>query len=239
MEPIPETVEAIEEYGPFGPDGVDLLAELRDRGRRVQGLVPDCMGFSLASREHGVTFTLLADAQDVAVVDALQHLSSGPCVAVEEQRLEPTGLDLGELLDEESWRRFGLASAATGVQSTLTLPVVTDHLVVVGSVDLYASSGQAFTGHHRELATLFGAWAPGAVTNADLSFTTLLEARRAPQLLKDEVTVHVAVGILVVREGLEVQVAERSLRDASARAGVSVLDLAKAVLEASRYRDGQ
>jgi GAF domain-containing protein len=223
MEPIPETVEAIEEYGPFGSDDVDLVAELRQRGRLVQELVPDCRGFSLASREHGVTFTLLADDLDVAV---------------EEQHLEPTGFDLGELLDEESWQLFGQASAAKGVQSTLTLPVVTGDRVV-GSVTLYGSSGQAFTGHHRELAALFGAWAPGAVTNADLSFTTLLEARRAPQLLKDEVTVHVAVGILVAREGLEVQVAERSLRDASARAGVSVLDLAKAVLEASRYRDGQ
>jgi GAF domain-containing protein len=223
MEPIPETVEAIEEYGPFGPDDVDLLAELRERGRRVQELVPDCMGFSLALQEHGVTFTLMANDLDAAV---------------ERQHLEPTGLDLGDLLDEESWRLFARASAAKGVQSTLTLPIVTDRRVV-GSVNLYGASAQAFAGHHAPLASFFGAWAPGAVTNADLSFSTLREARRAPQQLKDEVTVHVAVGILVAREGMDVQVAERSLRDASVRAGVSVLDLARAVLEASRYRDGQ
>jgi GAF domain-containing protein len=230
MEPIPETVEAIDEYGPFGSEDVDLVAELRERGRQVQDMVPDCIGFSLASREYGVTFTLVADDEYVAVLDAVHHLS--------EQQPEPTGFDLEDILDENSWRRFGCPSAAKGVRSTLTLPIVAPDHRVVGSVNLYGGSAQAFTGHHLELAVVFGAWAPGAVTNADLSFSTLGEARRAPQLLKDEVTVQVAVGILVAREGLDVQVAERSLRDASARAGVSLNDLAKAVLEASRYDQG-
>jgi GAF domain-containing protein len=239
MEPIPETIEAIEEYGPFGSDDVDLIAQLRARGRRVQELVPDCLGFSLGSSEHGVTFTVMANEREVAVLDAVQYLTGGPCVAaVEEQRPEPIGFDLGDLLDEDAWQLFGRASAAKGVRSTLTLPIVDDHRVA-GSVNLYAASCRAFTGHHQQLASVFGAWAPGAVTNADLSFSTLREARRAPQLLRDEVTVHVAVGILVAREGMEVHVAERSLRDASVRAGVSLQDLARAVLEASRYRDGQ
>jgi GAF domain-containing protein len=235
MEPIPETVEAIDEYGPFGSDEVDLLADLRERGRRVQDVVPDCIGFSLASETAGVTFTLVANDLDVAVLDAVQYISGGPCVAaVDEQHLEPTGFDLDDLLNEDSWQLFGRASAAKGVRSTLTLPILANHRVV-GSVNLYGGSGQAFTGHHVEIAALFDAWAPGAVTNADLSFSTLVEARRAPQLLKDEVTVQVAVGILVAREGLDAQAAERTLRDASARAGVSVHDLAKAVLEANQY----
>jgi ANTAR domain-containing protein len=237
MEPIPETVEAIDEYGPFGADGVDLVALLRERARRVEEVVPDCLGFSLALQEHGVTFALVADGADVAVLDAVQHLTGGAGAAAVGEP-DPTGLDLGDVLDEDSWRRSGRASAARGVQSTLMLPIVEDQRVV-GSVSLYGASGRAFTGHHRELASVFGAWAPGAVTNADLSLATLREARLAPQLLKDEVTVHVAVGILVARDGLDVQVAERSLRDASARAGVSVLELAKAVLEASRYQDDQ
>jgi ANTAR domain-containing protein len=234
VEPIPETVEAIEEYGPFGPEDLDLIADLRECGRQVQELVPDCIGFSVASEDHGVTFTLMADNADVAVLDAVQYLSDGPCVAaVEEQRHAPAAFELVELLDEESWQLFARASAAKGVRSTLTLPVLKGRCVV-GSVNLYGGSGSAFCDHHEELAALFDAWAPGAVTNADLSFTTLSEARRAPQVLKDEVTVQVAVGILVAREGLEVQVAERNLRDASVRAGVRLQDLARAVLEADR-----
>jgi len=182
--------------------------------------VPDCIGFSLASGEHGVTFTVVADERDVAAPE-------------EEQHLGPTGSVPADPLAEESWQLLAWASAATGVRSTLTLPILTEDRVV-GSVNLYAGSGAAFSGHHAELAALFEAWAPGAITNADLSFSTLLEARRAPQLLKDEVTVQVAVGILVARDGLDVHVAELSLRDASARAGVSVEELARAVLEADR-----
>jgi GAF domain-containing protein len=164
----------------------------------------------------------------------VQYLSHGPCVAtVEEQQLEPTECHLDDLLDEDSWQLFGRASAAKGVRSTLTLPIVIDHRVV-GSVNLYGGSGEAFTGHHGDLAALFDAWAPGAVTNADLSFATLQEARRAPELLKHQLMVHVAVGIVAAREGLDVQAAERSLREASARAGVSLHDLAMAVLEANR-----
>jgi GAF domain-containing protein len=234
VEPIPETVEAIDEYGPFGSDDGDLIADLRERSRRVQDLVPDCIGLSVASQEHGVTFTLVADRADVAVLDAVQYLADGPCVtAVEQQHEAPAGFELGDLLDEEAWRLFARASAAKGVRSTLTLPILAERRVV-GSVNLYGGSGGAFAGHHEELADLFDAWAPGAVTNADLSFTTLSEARRAPQLLKDEVTVQVAVGILVAREGMAAEVAERNLRDASVRAGVSLQELAKAVLEADR-----
>jgi GAF domain-containing protein len=237
MEPLPETVEAIEEYGPFGTEDGDLVAELRERGRRVQEIVPDCLGFSIASEEHGVTFTVMADDRDVAVLDAVQYLSGGPCVAaVEEQHLDPTGFHIEDLLDEDSWQLFGRASAAKGVRSTLTLPIVMSDRVV-GSVNLYGGSGAAFAGHHQALAALFDAWAPGAVTNADLSFATLAEARRAPQLLREETTFYAAVGILVARDGMDNHLAVRSLRDAAVRAGVSLYDLSKAVLEAQGQRD--
>jgi GAF domain-containing protein len=232
MEPIPETVEAIEEYGPFGLGDADLLGRLREASVRVRDVVPDCLGFSLASREHGLTFTLVADDTDMAVLDAVQYLAGGPCVAaVEEQRHHPVGFDHDDLLDEESWRLFGHATAAKGVRSTLTLPLLEDQ-EVVGSVNLYGASAQAFTGHHEALAVIFDAWAPGAVTNADLSFATLREARQAPRLLREETTVQVAVGIIVAREGIDARAAEGRLRHAAERAGIPVHDLAQAVLDA-------
>src|ERR1700712_4790789 len=102
MEPIPETIEAIEEYGPF--EDVDFLADLRERARRVEQVAPDCVGLSLATRDHGVTFTLVASDLDVAVLDAVQYLSGGPCVsAVDKQQVTPSGFELAELLDEASW----------------------------------------------------------------------------------------------------------------------------------------
>ena len=46
MEPIPETVRAIVELGPFASGG-DLLEKLGEMARRVATLVPDCVGLSL------------------------------------------------------------------------------------------------------------------------------------------------------------------------------------------------
>ena len=237
MEPIPETVVAIEGLGALGTEDVDLLADLRERSLRVREIVPDCVGMSLASREHGLTFTLVASDLDAAVLDAVQYLFGGPCVdLVEEQKPHATGFEHEDLMDEGAWQLFGRATASKGVRSTLTLPVMEDGRVV-GSVNLYGGSAEAFTGHHEALATIFHAWAAGAVTNADLSFATLREARRAPQLLREESTFQVAVGILVARDGLDTGVAQRRLRNAAERAGIDLYHVAQAVIEAHQRRD--
>lgn len=78
MEPIPETVAAIEEFGKFYD--ADLLAELQQRAEAVRELVPDLVGLSLASLDDGVGFTLVATDADVAVLDAIQYVGGGPCV---------------------------------------------------------------------------------------------------------------------------------------------------------------
>ena len=85
-----------------------------------------------------------------------------------------------DLLDEDTWHLLAMASAARCIVSTLTLPIVKDGRIA-GAVNLYGASRQAFTGHHEALAEIFGAWAPGAVTNADLSFSTRRDAEEAPR----------------------------------------------------------
>ena len=62
-----------------------------------------------------------------------------------------------------------------GHGSTLSLPILDDDQVVAG-VNLYASTDDAFDGKHVEVARVCRAWAPGAVTNADLAFRTREEA---------------------------------------------------------------
>lgn len=228
MEPIEETVEAAEEFGPFGSGDVDLLDHLRELGDRTRGIVPDCIGLSLAVQDYGLTFTLVASAEEIAVLDALQYLSGGPCVAAAagESVLEYTH---DELMDEDDWQLFARAGAAMGVQSTLSLPIVVDGRVG-GSVNLYGASRSAFTGHHEELAEVFGAWAPGAVTNADLGFATREEARRAPQQAKDEITLSIAVGVWAEREGLDSDAARVRLDEAARRAQVDTLQLAQTLV---------
>jgi GAF domain-containing protein len=227
VEPIPESVEAMLERDAVMEDD-DLLARLQEISVKVQELVPDCIGLSVAVIEDDLSLTLVASQREIAVLDALQYLGDGPC---REAAREGVTLELNEsdLLDEERWRIFALAGATGAVASTLTLPVMRGE-EVVGSVNLYAASGHAFTGLHDQIAELVGGWAPGAIENADLSFSTRLRAEQEPARLRAQGRVDTAVGLLAGYADLSVESALQRIEESAARAGVSVPRLSQAVI---------
>ncbi|HEX2895023.1 MAG TPA: ANTAR domain-containing protein [Marmoricola sp.] len=230
MEPIDETVAAVNELGPDG-----LLDELRRRANRAKEVVPDLVGVSIARLDQGLTFTLVASNEEIAILDGIQYVAGGPCVegALTE---EVRQFESQDVLDEARWQMFAGATAARAVRSTLTLPVLRRG-AVVGTVNLYGASARAFDDQYDELAQIFGAWAVGAITNADLSFTTRDEAREAPRRIRDHVVVETAIGILAVRLGGDIDAAEDRLREAAARAGVSTFELAREIIRAQERHD--
>lgn len=233
MEPIPETLAAIRELDPQ-PTG-NLVAHLTRLANRAKAIVPDLVGVSLARLDEGLTFTMVATASEIAVLDAIQYVAGGPCVegAMVGETREFVGDDP---LDEARWQLFAQATAAQAVRSTLTLPILAEGQVL-GTVNLYGASRQAFGGHHEELAEIFGAWAAGAVTNADLSFTTRSEAQAAPRRVRERVVVEMAIGILAAQLRLDVDAAEDRLRDAARRSGVSAAEVAEEVVRLHERRE--
>ena len=225
MEPITETREAVEEYGPFASEDLDLVEELKRSSARVRDVAPGCIGITLTSTEDGVSFTLVSSDEQVAVLDAIQYTVGGPCVesVKAEQVLAYTQEDF---LDEAGWQLFAQATAATSIASTLTLPILVAG-TVAGSVNLYARTRDAFEGRHEQIAEIFGAWAPAAVTNADLAFSTRTVAQRAPLVLREQVRIHVALGILMKDQDLDVESARARLYHAAHRAGVTVAMVAE------------
>ena len=234
LEPIPVTLEAITVLEQTS-DETTLLPTLLERARRVREIVPDCLGISLASLDHDLTFTLAASSKEIALLDAIQYLAGGPCVdAADSKEVRACGQEA--LLDERSWQLFASAAAAAGVASTLTLPII-DGGRVSGTVNLYGASQSAFNGHHEEIAELFSAWAPGAVSNADLSFRTREQARQAPEELRRRSRIDIAVGILCAAEGVDAERARTLLAEAAQRARVDEADLAEAMIELRRLDD--
>ena len=226
MEPIPETLEAIKELTKYGD--TEVATELHLMGSRVHDLVPETVGLSLGLVEDGLTFTLVASSVKIAALDAAQYVGGGPCVtAAAEQHV--TRWNDGDPLDEDRWRMFARAGAAAGVASTLSLPIMRNGRVVAG-VNLYASTPDAFDGHHEELADLCGAWAPGVVANADLSFSTRLAAAQAPEQLRNQHVVDQALGIISTAQHIDVAAAVERLREAAARAGISETQAAEAII---------
>ena len=231
MEPIPQTLQAFGELD-AAMDDASLLTMLRTTADRAHDIVPSLVGVSVASRDQGVTFTLVATAQEIAVLDAVQYVATGPCVDAMDMGHGIT-TSAGGLLDEARWSHFARASAAAGIHSTLTLPVV-DGDDVVGTVNFYGRTKDTFVEHHEELADIFGAWAPGAVTDADLSFATRTVAEQAPEQLRQSALVDTATGILAAQRDTSVAEAREHLGSAARRAGVPVETLAAVVIQLQR-----
>jgi GAF domain-containing protein len=234
VDPIPETQRVIEDFGPFQIEDHDLVAELQEKAAEVRALVPECIGLSIGSLADHVTFTLVATAAEIALLDAVQYLDGGPCV--EGVASEDSHSFDRAALDERQWHLLAQASAALNVASTLTLPIM-DEGRVVGTVNLYASTPEAFVGHHEAIAGVMGAWASGAVTNADLSFTTRDVAEQAPAQLRAEIDLTLAWTIIARRDGIDVDTARVTLREAAQRAGVSEASLAATVVELAGRQD--
>jgi GAF domain-containing protein len=225
VEPVPETRQVLDELIRQGD--VEIGATLMAMGRKAKDIVPECVGLSLALLDDGLTFTLVATSTEIAALDAVQYLDGGPCVEAAHEA-KTINVDADDVTTEHEWRLYAQASAAAGVASSLTLPVERNGRVV-GSINLYASTPRAFEGHHDELGEALGATALNAVANADLSFSTRLEAVEAPARLADQDDVDIALGIIAASQDIDIPTAQERLRQAAARAGITEGQAARAV----------
>lgn len=229
MEPLPETVTVLEMLRSGQPgEGSELGRDLQAMADRVVEAVPDCMGLSITYREHDLTFTYLRTGETVSVLDAVQYLSSGPCEVSSRTGEE---FAIGDLLDEDRWQLFAQASASLGVRSSLSFPLRSGDQVI-GSVNFYATTPDAFPSGAQPLARLFGAWVEDAVRNADLSMATMQKARQAPGVLHDRDIVDQATGVLAAQHKITMDEALDRLTDAATRAGTTVVQVARTVVRA-------
>ncbi len=226
MEPVPETREVLQRLTEQGDVGVS--ARLDRLGRLAREIVPTCVGLSVALLRDGLTFTLEATSAEIAALDAVQYLDGGPCVDAAHEDRTTTSARSAAPDVEGRWHLFTRATAAAGVASTLTLPIERGG-EVVGSINLYASTRDAFDAHHVELAGSLGASAQHVTSNADLSFATRLEAAAAPARLVERDDVDLAVGIIEVGQRVSTATARERLRQAAARAGITDVQAARAV----------
>ncbi|MGO4598930.1 ANTAR domain-containing protein [Terrabacter sp. 2RAF25] len=226
MEPTPETEDALIELETYGDVG--LRGELRELVNQAQHVLPELMGVSLGLTVEDLVLTYVASDLDVGLLDAMPYLDAGPRVsAVDTEDVIETTAD--GLFDEQRWQLFAQGSAAYGVRSSLSLPFLRQG-VVTGGANFYGSGPASFRGHVEQLAELFGAWAPGAIHNADLAFRTRQQATLSVGNLREARLVDQAVGVLVAEGVSDPNEAETRLREAATRAGIPLAVLARAVV---------
>jgi GAF domain-containing protein len=234
LELLPETHDALRSIGAWSEH--DLVGDLTRSARLVEKVVPTCVGLSVSLVHEGLTFTMVSSSPEIATLDGVQYAVGGPCVdAVDDDVTLIGGQHEAGLLGEERWAAFARVSAAHGILSTLSMPIHTDGQVT-GGVNLYSSAPDGFDGHHEALAAIMGAWAPGAVRDADLEFSTRTAAREAPQRIEDRSVLDQAAGVVMAERGVDEQTARGVLADAAGRAGVPDVEVARAVIRPMESR---
>jgi GAF domain-containing protein len=227
LSPVAHSRDVFDQLRFFG--NAEIEQSVLRMSTQVCQIAPECVALSLTLADGDLTFTLVSNRPGVGLLDAVQYLDGGPCVsAVAHQHIEKTS-DLPT--DEGRWQLFAQAKAATGIASTLSLPVMREGRAV-GGVNLYGSTNRCFDGLHAELAEACGAWAEGAITNADLGFTSRVRAAVAGHRLDALGRVDIATGIIAEHQGIDLAEAASKIRDAATRAGVSEAEFAHFIIDA-------
>ena len=211
MELLPQSREALDEYVTASIDDMEGLLQVIESW--AVHSVPDCVALSVTLLDEDLTFTLVdreATGDPPRDVEAGDTGDAGP------------GPPPGEAhpLDELDWADMARERAFGTIASTVCLPVVEDGRAVL-NIDLYASTAHAFRDRIEGLVEALGAWQAGAVTNADLGFETLRRAEQAPERMREQRLVDVAVGLVAARMAVTTDMAAVMLREAAERAGVS------------------
>ena len=204
MELLPQSREALDEYVTPSVDDVEGLLRVIE-GWAVR-TVPECVALSVTLLDDDLTFTLVDHERAVHAVDEGDHGRSEK--------------DPDFALDERGWAEMARQRAFAGIASTVCLPVVEEGRAVL-NIDLYASTAHAFHDRIEGLVSALGAWQAGAVTNADLGFETLRRAEAAPERLRVQRLIDVAIGLVAAHVGVTTDDAAGLLSQAADRAGVT------------------
>lgn len=181
-----------------GARGVlDLLGEVAEFAARA---IPGVGGAGVALVEGtGRIQTWSTTAEFVREIDAIQYedLSEGPCIACMQSGRPVVSGSLGS---DSRWPRFGGRVARMGVHSALALPLVVGDQVI-GAINSYANSRDAFGEHAVQLGSQFAGPAAVSVFNAQLLSRAQQQAAQLQRALTSRAVIDQAIGIVRSRSG--------------------------------------
>ena len=190
------------------------MLRLADEARR---LVPSLVGMSLTQISDGVTLTYVSAPDFAGTLDGLQYVDAGPCEAAT-ARGEHVAVEHNELLDEGRWQLFAQGSAATGVMSTLSLPIF-DGSVVTGGVNSTEAGATPSPATTRPWPSCSGHGRPVPSAMRTSPSARASRAVKAPARIEDANTISTAIGVLSETHHVSFEEAESNLRQAAAEPG--------------------
>src|SRR5277367_452893 len=231
-------------------DEVDLRAGLRGLAGMVAGArgvfdllgevaafaadaIPGVDGAGVALIEVGKGRPTLqstaATAGFVHTIDAVQYneLNEGPCITCMQSRRPTVSGSLGS---DSRWPHFGGRVARMRVHSALALPLIVGDQVI-GSINAYAWSRDAFGEHAVQLGSQFAGTAAVAVYNAQLLADAHERTLRLQRALDSRSVIDQAVGIIRSRSGGRADEAFERLAHISQAENIKVHAVAERLVE--------
>jgi transcriptional regulator with GAF, ATPase, and Fis domain len=149
--------------------------------------------------------TWAATAVFVHDIDTVQYeeLNEGPCITCMETRRACVSGSLGS---DKRWPHFGGRVARMAVHSALSLPLIVGDQVI-GAINSYARSRDAFGEHAVQLASQFAGPAAVSVYNAQLLAGAQERTKALQRALESRAVIDQAIGIIRSRSGVDVEVA--------------------------------
>jgi len=173
---------------------------------------------------------LAASEAFVAEIDAIQYeaTNEGPCITAAAER-QP--VRTGNTGGDPRWPRFGPRAGRLGVHSVLSLPLLLPDQTVVGTLNLYSHSKDAFDDDAVRLGGLFAGPAGVAVHNAQVLERAQARAAQLQVALISRATIDQAIGILRSRSGDTADEAFARLRAISQAENLKLSVVAERIVE--------
>ena len=191
----------------------------------------DGAGVALIDQSKGraTLQTTAATAGFVHQIDAVQYdeLREGPCITCMESRRPTVSGSLGA---DGRWPHFGGRIARMGVHSALSLPLIVGEQVI-GAINCYADSHDAFGEHAVRLGAQFATPAAVSIYNADLLSGARARAEKLEEALDHRAVIDQAVGIIRSRSGVSPEVAFSRLVQMSQNGNVKLRVIAARLVE--------
>ncbi|MEX5272053.1 GAF and ANTAR domain-containing protein [Kocuria sabuli] len=195
----------------------------------AQDLIPSAAGAGVSLiGAHGSRTSAGATDHLVEAADALQYeLGEGPCLSAWATEILQR---INDTTDDDRWPQWSGAVARSGIRSMLSVPLVFQDRCL-GTMKVYATVGDAFTGHEEQQLGLLAAVAATLLGAA--------QTREAPQRLsaalqaglEDRQTIDRAIGMLMEQRVTDPDDAHAVLITASLAQGRPMVEIARQILQ--------
>ena len=206
------------------PDKLEAIAALAQRS------VPDCDAASIALIARGDAGTAAWSSEIAIEADLAQYRSGeGPCLLSVDAA---TTVRIEVMEHEERFVHFAPLALDLGIESVLSVPLITDRQVV-GSLNLYSLTPDAFDEEIPSALAVTTAYAAELISSSPLYAHTLDLLEHIELSMQERATIENAVGVLMSTHECDEITAMSLLRHAAHAEDHDLVETARIVLAAN------